>query len=125
MTQSLGNSYSISASSAGGKIVDRIFPKNPGVSSLKSSRFQSFREVFHDTLKSEFPELLSKAGLTDSTSLESKIIPEPRGYVISVPEEHIRRLQAIPREAARQEKLSNSFNSSVHDLTGSLVNMSV
>lgn len=123
MIRSVNNPFSAAAAYAGGKVVDRLYPNSPHSVNYKS-RFKSFREVFQDTISVQFPELLSKAGFQENSSLEDKIDVPATGYVITVPVEHLRKLQPATAET-RQEKLFNSFSSSEKYLTGSLVNMSV
>lgn len=114
--------YSFSAS-AGPRIVDRLYPDSPRQVNYKS-RLKSFREVFQDVIGQEFPEMLSLAGFKQNPSLEDRLNIPPEGYVVTVPMEHMMKLQPAPVES-RQEKLFNSFNQTAKDLTGSLVNMSV
>ncbi|HEX2961883.1 MAG TPA: hypothetical protein VHO43_08850 [Ignavibacteriales bacterium] len=123
MIGNISHSFSASASYAGGKVVDRLYPGSPSQVKYKS-RFQSFREVFHDAISTQFPEMLSKAGFQENESLEDKINLPATGYIITVPQEHLKKLQPTQVET-RQEKLFSSFNPSAKDLTGSLVNMSV
>lgn len=122
MIKSVNNPFSAAAPYAGGRIVDRLYPNSPQGVNYKS-RFKSFREIFHDTISTQFPELLSKAGFNENSSLEDKIDFNATGYIVTVPLEHLKKLQPAPAET-RQEKLFNSYNSSAKDLTGSLVNMS-
>ncbi|MGE5354132.1 MAG: hypothetical protein ACM3P0_18745 [Acidobacteriota bacterium] len=123
MNSNIGHISSVSAAYAAGKVVDRLYPSSPNPAGYKS-RFKTFREVFHDTLSAQFPEMLSKAGFEEKESLKDKIEVPATGYIVTVPAEHLRKLQPTPAET-RQEKLFNSFNPSAKDLTGSLVNMSV
>lgn len=123
MTGSVNISFSAAASNAGPRIVDRLYPESPK-SVNYISRFKSFREVFQDTIRQEFPEMLSEAGFKQNSSLEEKIDVPATGYVVTVPMEHLMKLQPVSVHT-RQEKLFNSFNPTSKDLTGSLVNMSV
>ncbi|MGE5431911.1 MAG: hypothetical protein ACM3QX_12595 [Syntrophomonadaceae bacterium] len=123
MIGSVNHSFSAAASYAGGKVVDRLYPNSPQSVNYKS-RFKSFREVFHDTISIQFPELLAKAGFNETSPLKDKIDVPATGYVVTVPQEHLKKLQPASVETG-QEKLFNSFNPSAKDLAGSLVNMTV
>lgn len=103
--------------------MDRRYPESPKPVNY-ISRFKSFREVFQDAIRQEFPEMMREAGFRENSSLEGKLDVPATGYVLTIPMEHLRKLQPTPIET-RQERLFNSFHQPVKDLTGSLVNMSV
>ena len=102
--------------------MDRLYPNSSQDINHKSRFGGSFREVFKDTITEEFPDLLSKIGLKKTPSLEERVNLAATGYVVTIPTEHLKRLQQTPFKS-KQEKLYDSYNSSAKGLKGSLVNM--